>query len=137
MGRVVSASKSDSEKSVDISRSSVGSRKRTITASSNFSQSRRGSLGVSMKMKQDRSLPFWVRALSRPEVFDPECGKFVPVDKMYDENKDPDYELPETDAEDEEEEVEDDVTIEELLKESKEELPACLTSGTREDSVVS
>jgi len=127
--RVVSASKSDSEKSVDISRSSVGSRKRTITASSNFSHSRRGSVGVSMKMKQDRSLPFWVRALSRPEVFDPECGKFVPVDKMYDENRDPDYELPETDAEDEEEEVEDDVTIEELLKESCEELPALLASG--------
>jgi len=134
--RALSTSKSESEISVDISRSSVGSRKRTITASSNFSQSRRGSVGVSMKMKQNRSLPYWVRALSRPEVFDPDCGKFVPVDKMYDENKDPDYELPETDAEDDEE-VEDDVPLEELLKESCEELPAIMTSGTREESVVS
>ena len=26
-------------------------------------------------------LPYWVRALSRPETFDPESEKFVPIDK--------------------------------------------------------
>merc|ERR1719177_19802 len=46
-----------------------------------------------------KKLPYWVRALSLPEKFDPELGKFVAVDKGYSEDKDPDYELPVTDEE--------------------------------------
>merc|ERR1719431_1537217 len=72
-------------------------------------------------------LPHWVRACSMPEVFDPAAGKFVPVDRNYREENDPDYELPESDrvwesdVEEEEAEEEDIVTI--LVREAEEPLP--------------
>merc|ERR1719509_344485 len=62
-----------------------------------------------------------------PEVFDPAAGKFVPVDRNYREENDPDYELPESDrvwesdVEEEEAEEEDIVAI--LVREAEEPLP--------------
>merc|ERR1719209_2707701 len=41
-----------------------------------------------------KPMPFWVRAISMPEEYDTETGLFLPVDKMYRENRDLDYELP-------------------------------------------
>merc|ERR1712025_758377 len=77
-----------------------------------------------------RKLPYWVRALSLPEKFDPELGKFVAVDTGYLEEKDPDYELPMTDEEIMESEEEDEeVELEQLVKEALEELPAELKEG--------
>ena len=66
--------------------------------------------------------------MSLPEVFDPELGKYVAVDKVYDEAKDPDYELPETDVEVVESEEEDE-ELEKLVKEALEELPDELKNG--------
>ena len=63
--------------------------------------------------------------VSLPEVFDPELGKYVAVDKVYDEAKDPDNELQETDVKVVESEEED----EELEKEALEELPDELKNG--------
>jgi len=45
-------------------------------------------------------LPYWVRAISLPEEYDPDTQKFVPVDKNYNEDNDPDYNLPLTDYDD-------------------------------------
>jgi len=55
------------------------------------------SVGESRENKKIGNLPFWVAACSLPEVFDPQLGKFVPVDRSYKEDQDPDYKLPEDD----------------------------------------
>merc|ERR1719186_2499760 len=55
-----------------------------------------------------KKLPYWVRALSLPEKFDAETGKFVPLDKGYSEERDPDYTSPETDVETDVSEEDDD-----------------------------
>merc|ERR1719430_1009078 len=55
------------------------------------------SIGDSRENKKMGNLPFWVAACSLPEVFDPQLGKFVPVDRSYKEDQDPDYKLPEDD----------------------------------------
>merc|ERR1719430_637752 len=55
------------------------------------------SVGDSREYKKMGNLPFWVVACSLPEVFDPQLGKFVPVDRSYKEDEDPDYKLPEDD----------------------------------------
>merc|ERR1711915_720535 len=64
-------------------------------------------------------LPYWVRAVSLPEEYDQESKMFVPVDKHYNEEKDPDYILPLTDYEEEEEEGQEIIEIDE--KKEKEE----------------
>merc|ERR1719357_1216994 len=56
-----------------------------------------------------KKLPYWVRAISLPEKFDPDLGKYVAVDKGYSEEKDPDYELPKTDEEVDVSEEEDEI----------------------------
>merc|ERR1719228_2376658 len=71
------------------------------------------------KDKSRRNLPFWAAACSLPEVFDHQLGKFVPVDRHYKEEEDPDYNLPDDDEDwvsnlDELEEVEED--LEEEIK---------------------
>merc|ERR1712013_284710 len=71
------------------------------------------------KDKLKRNLPFWAAACSLPEVFDHQLGKFVPVDRHYKEEEDPDYNLPDDDEDwvsnlDELEEVEED--LEEEIK---------------------
>merc|ERR1719431_182790 len=87
-------------------------------------------------------MPFWVRAISMPEEYDTETGLFLPVDKMYRENRDLDYELPfgvehmtheqegkqtftyeefsDTESIDEEEDLDEELKL--LLEESKKEL---------------
>merc|ERR1719369_2518329 len=69
-----------------------------------------------------KQLPFWVRALSVPEKYDPDMEKFVPIDKSYSEERDPDYSLPETDTEVNESEDED-IELDILAKEANEEIP--------------
>merc|ERR1719228_3122130 len=75
-----------------------------------------------------KKLPYWVRALSLPEKFDPELGKFVAMDKGYSEDKDPDFTLPESDIDIDGSEEEDE-ELEQLVKEALEELPEDLKSG--------
>merc|ERR1719477_243944 len=82
-----------------------------------------------------KKLPYWVRAVSLPEVFDPELGKYVAADKVYDEAKDPDYELPETDVEVVESEEEDE-ELEKLVMEALEELPDELKNGKHKSGKV-
>ena len=40
------------------------------------------SVGDSKENKKMVNLPFWVVACSLPEVYDPQLGKFVPVDRL-------------------------------------------------------
>merc|ERR1719233_529795 len=82
-----------------------------------------------------KKLPYWVRAISLPEKFDPELGKYVAVDKGYSEEKDPDYELPATDDEVDASEEEDE-ELEKLVKEALEELPEDLKKGKHKTSKV-
>jgi len=82
-----------------------------------------------------KKLPYWVRALSLPEKFDPEMGKYVAVDQGYSEDKDPDYELPATDEEIDVSEGEDE-ELEKLVKEALEELPEDLKEGKHKTSKV-
>jgi len=100
-------------------------RRRTVTETSVASTAASGRSGGGER--RAGRLPHWVRACSMPEVFDPAAGKFVPVDRNYREENDPDYELPESDrvwesdVEEEEAEEEDIVTI--LVREAEEPLP--------------
>merc|ERR1719402_1617021 len=82
-----------------------------------------------------KKLPYWVRAISLPEKFDPELGKYVALDKGYSEEKDPDYELPATDDEVDASEEEDE-ELEKLVKEALEELPEDLKKGKHKTSTV-
>jgi len=94
-------------------------RRRTITGSSSVTD-----FQDVEESKGKKKLPFWVTACSQPEAFDPVLEKFVPVDRHYREDRDPDYKLPntdfETDTEDEEENYEEEVEL--LLKEAEEEI---------------
>merc|ERR1712168_514559 len=96
-------------------------------------------------------MPFWVRAISMPEEYDNETGYFLPVDKMYRENRDLDYELPfgvehvtheqdgnqtltyeefsDTESIDEEENLDEELKL--LLEESKKELAQDLKDKKR------
>jgi len=111
----------------------IGQRRRVDTNASSASVGRRSDRVHAES--GGRKLPYWVRAVSLPEKFDPELGKFVAVDKGYLEEKDPDYELPVTDEEinvsDEEDEE-----LEQLVKEALEELPAELKEGKYKSSQV-
>jgi len=74
-------------------------------------------------------LPFWVRAVSAPEKFDAEMEKFVPIDKIYSEVRDPDYDWPETDIELEASDEDSDGDLDILIKEANEELPIDIKEG--------
>jgi len=76
-----------------------------------------------------KQLPFWVRAISAPEKFDAEIEKFVAIDKIYSEEQDPDYALPETDIEIEGSEEDSGDELEMLVKEANEELPNDIRDG--------
>merc|ERR1719357_1170564 len=77
-------------------------------------------------------------AVSLPEKFDAEIGKFVPLDRFYNEMRDPDYELPETDVEIEESEVDDlDCEVKDLQKEASEEMSVELKDRKHWQKVVS
>jgi len=104
------------------------------------------SLATSVGRRSDRvraesrgkKLPYWVRAISLPEKFDPELEKFVPLDKKYSEEGDPDYVLPVSDvdeqtgdsSEDDENEGKDEVDeVKLLIEEATKELSAELKEG--------
>jgi len=72
------------------------------SSTSNYSKRERKSSEAASEGGLKRLLPYWVRALSLPEEYDETTGKFLPVDKWYNEAKDPDYILPETDTDYEE-----------------------------------
>merc|ERR1719244_699923 len=115
-----------------VSSKASGGRKRNVTVTSSVS-----TLSESKDRKKNdkiKTLPYWVRALSLPERYDPDLEKFVPVDPFYKEEKDPDYVLPETDVEDSTEEEEDTEDVELLLKEVEEELPESLSQGQHRTS---
>lgn len=105
-------------------------RRRTLTGSSSYTDASTGYHSGSRKGKYGvpYSLPYWVRLCTLPETYDPQCGKFVPVDRNYQEEKDPDYKIPETDTE-----SEDDVDdIEEELKLLVEEAEKALSDDIKE-----
>lgn len=100
----------DEISSVELKRSRKQS---TTSTSTTKSRKRRGKTrGVSESTDTNSvekvTLPYWVRAISYPEEYDDTTGKFLPVDKWYVEEKDPDYNPPLTDDdyEDEEDKVE-------------------------------
>merc|ERR1719369_989013 len=122
------------------------------TVESSFTSEGDGSVGVdeftrkklistvssaTVGMRSDRAraesggklLPFWVRAVSAPEKFDAEMEKFVPIDKIYSEVRDPDYDWPETDIELEASDEDSDGDLDILIKEANEELPIDIKEG--------
>merc|ERR550534_1915969 len=73
--------------------------------------------------EKSRSLPYWVMAVSKAEKFDPD-------DKFYQEEKDPDYVLPESDIDVETEETEEDPEeLSQLQKEAGDDLPEEILDG--------
>ena len=88
------------------------------------------SASTTKSVSEKRNLPYWVMAVSKAEKFDPELGKFVADDKFYQEEKDPDYVLPETDIDVEtEEEEEDPEELSQLQKEAEDDLPEDILEG--------
>jgi len=75
-------------------------RQSTMSSTSNRSRKQRGRQNSTNDDGQSPALPYWIKAISLPEEFDQESGKFVPIDRNYSEDKDPDYVLPLTDDED-------------------------------------
>jgi len=96
-------------------------------------RSRRSSMATSVSTKsapEKRALPYWVKAISKAEKFDPELGMFVADDKNYKEEKDPDYVLPESDIDvDTEEDEEDPEELLQLEKEAGDNLPEDIREG--------
>jgi len=100
----------------------------TSAASSRRNQRRRSEVSENESRAGDRterknSLPYWVRALTLPEEYDETTGKFLPVDKNYNEQRDPDYAPPfdeedfdEDDFEDEEQDAKGDGNAEDPAK---------------------
>jgi len=98
------------------------------------------SVGDARENKKVGNLPFWVVACSLPEVFDSQLGKFVPVDRSYKEDQDPDYKLPEDDKDwlsdlEELDEVED--NLEEEIKCLIEEAEEPVSESHRDEPAVS
>jgi len=97
-------------------------------------RSRRSSMATSVSTTKSapdkRALPYWVKAVSKAEKFDPELGMFVADDKFYKEEKDPDYVLPASDIDvDSEEDEEDPEELSELQKEAGDTLPEDIREG--------
>ena len=87
------------------------------------------SVSTTKSVSEKRNLPYWVMAVSKAEKFDPELGKFVADDK-YNEEKDPDYVLPESDVDVEtEEDEEDPEELSQLQKEAGDDLPEEIVEG--------
>jgi len=78
-------------------------RQSTMSSTSTKSRRNRNRTG-SVAADSDGSkaeLPYWVRAISLPEEYDEQTKMFVPIDRGYKEEMDPDYSLPLTDDEEE------------------------------------
>merc|ERR1719347_2171700 len=101
-------------------------------------RSRRSSMATSVSTTKSApekiSLPYWVKAISKAEKFDPDLGKFVADDKYYKEERDPDYVLPESDVDvDTEEDEEDPEELSQLQKEAGDNLPEEIRDGKYKD----
>jgi len=136
----------DEISSLDVAASRSRSKKKRAVSTSDSSGHESGRDDYDSKSKVveivQKPMPFWVRAISMPEEYDTETGLFLPVDKMYRENRDLDYELPfgvehvtheqegkqtftyeefsDTESIDEEEDLDEELKL--LLEESKKEL---------------
>merc|ERR1711931_544807 len=88
----------DEISSLDVAASRSRSKKKRAVSTSDSSGHESGRDDYDSKSKVveivQKPMPFWVRAISMPEEYDTETGLFLPVDKMYRENRDLDYELP-------------------------------------------
>ena len=62
--------------------SAGGRRKPRRRQLSGISMASSGQSGGGRERRPGGRLPYWVQACSREEVFDPRCGKFVPVDRF-------------------------------------------------------
>jgi len=105
-------------------------------------RSRRSSMATSVSTTkagaEKNNLPYWVKAISKAEKFDPELGKFVADDKYYKEEKDPDYVLPKSDIEvDTEDDEEDPEELNQLNKEAGDNLPEDIVEGKYKEKKVS
>ena len=100
-----------------------------FTTSSSFRS--RGSVSGNLKPSPKKNLPYWAKEVSKAEKYDPDLEMFVPDDRRYKEENDPDYVLPATDDEiDSEEEGtqdEEDVTL--LADEAEKDLPEEVVEG--------
>ena len=87
------------------------------------------SASTTKPVSEKRTLPYWVKAVSKAEKFDPELGKFV-ADDMYNEEKDPDYVLPGSDLDVEtEDDEEDPEELSQLQEEAWDDLPVEILEG--------
>jgi len=127
----------DYESGDEISSIEVTSRTRRQSATSSASNTSKGRQKKKRAISSSESetvekdlLPYWVRALSYPEEYDETTGKFLPVDKWYVEEKDPDYYPPLTDDDDEEE---DEETSESEAKEDEAEKVEEKSKSKKED----
>jgi len=105
-------------------------------------RSRRSSMATSVSTTkagaEKNNLPYWVKAISKAEKFDPELGKFVADDKYYKEEKDPDYVLPKSDIEvDTDDDEEDPEELNQLSKEAEDNLPEDIMEGKYKEKKVS
>ena len=88
------------------------------------------SVSTAKAVAEKNNLPYWVKAISKAEKFDPELGKFVADDKYYKEEKDPDYVLPKSDIEvDSDDDEEDPEELNQLNKEAEDNLPEDIVGG--------
>ena len=95
----------------------------------------RSSGSVSRNLRADatpkKSLPYWVKEVSKAEKYNPDLEMFEPNDRRYKEENDPDYVLPATDdeidSEDEGSQDEQEVTL--LADEAEKDLPEEVVEG--------
>jgi len=104
-------------------------------------RSRRSSMAtsvVSTKAGAEKpNLPYWAKAILA-EKFDPELGFFVPDDKNYQEENDPDYVLPKSDVDvDTDDDEEDPEELNQLQKEAEDTLPEDIRDGKYKEKKVS
>jgi len=110
----------DEISSIEIPKSRRLRRSTTSSSTSNTTnrkRERRNTAATSDAELTERNLlPYWVRAVSQPEEYDENTGKFLPVDKYYVEERDADY-FPQLTDDDHEEEPEAEAVSEDKTEE--------------------
>jgi len=105
------------------------------TSFSSNAVSHKSSGSVSRNLRADatpkKSLPYWVKEVSKAEKYNPDLEMFEPNDRRYKEENDPDYVLPATDdeidSEDDGTQDEQEVTL--LADEAEQDLPDDVVEG--------
>jgi len=113
------------------------------TSFSSNAVSHKSSGSVSRNLRADatpkKSLPYWVKEVSKAEKYNPDLEMFEPNDRRYKEENDPDYVLPATDdeidSEDEGSQDEQEVTL--LADEAEKDLPEEVVEGKYKEKKVS